>query len=94
MHRAMHPAYASRISDAHVPDAKHVRTNELTHVDAYLTEEESLVSNAHEKNPYIDEWGRHLGYCNSCGDEGEIGIAECCDAGEVVPYDDDPDPDR
>jgi hypothetical protein len=45
------------------------------------------------ENRYIDEWGRHLGYCNHCGEEGELGHAECCDMGEVVPYDDDPDPD-
>jgi len=43
-------------------------------------------------NPYVDEWGHHLGYCNGCGEERELGI-DCCADGEVVPYDDDPDPD-
>jgi hypothetical protein len=46
-------------------------------------------------SPYVDEWGHHLGYCNSCGEETELG-QECdtegCVDGEVVPYDDDPDP--
>jgi hypothetical protein len=43
------------------------------------------------ENPYIDEWGKHVGYCNGCGTEQEIG-QDCteCDRGEVVPYDDDP----
>lgn len=39
---------------------------------------------------HIDEWGRHLGYCNDCGEEAELG-QECCPGGEVVQYDDDPD---
>lgn len=47
------------------------------------------------ENPYI-VWGQHLGYCNACGEEAELG-QECSDLdcidGEVVPYDDDPDPD-
>lgn len=42
---------------------------------------------------YLDEWGHHLGYCNDCGEEAEIG-QECCVDGEVVPYDDDLDPDE
>jgi len=46
---AMHPAYASRISSGHVPDAMHVRTNELTNADASKTESGSDVSNAHEQ---------------------------------------------
>jgi hypothetical protein len=42
---------------------------------------------------YTDEFGHHIGYCNSCEEEGELGF-EClfCDDGEVVPYDDDLDP--
>ena len=43
------------------------------------------------ENPYVDEWGHHMGTCNSCGEEAEL-YTECCDDGEVVPYDDDPDP--
>lgn len=43
-------------------------------------------------SPYRDEWGRHLGYCNACGTEEELG-QDCaeCDEGEVVQYDDDPE---
>lgn len=37
---------------------------------------------------YRDEWGTHLGFCNSCGEECEIG-QECCEDGEVEQYDDD-----
>lgn len=37
---------------------------------------------------YRDDWGNHLGYCNSCGEEAMLGT-ECCDDGEVVQYDDD-----
>jgi hypothetical protein len=46
-------------------------------------------------NPYIDEFGFHIGYCNACDADGELG-QDCpdCDLGEVVPYDDDPDPDE
>ena len=42
-------------------------------------------------NPYVDEYGTHYGFCNSCGEEQVLG-GECCPDGEVVPYDDDPDP--
>jgi hypothetical protein len=42
-------------------------------------------------NPYVDEYGHHLGYCNSCGEEARLD-EPCCDDGEVVLYDDDPDP--
>lgn len=31
-----------------------------------------------------------MGYCNACGEEAELD-SECCDSGEVVPYDDDPE---
>lgn len=46
-------------------------------------------------NPYIDEWGTHIGYCNACDEEQDLARTDCayCDEGEVVPYDDDPDPD-
>lgn len=40
-------------------------------------------------NPYIDEFGTHVGYCNSCGEEVELDT-DCCEDGEVVMYDDDP----
>ena len=36
-----------------------------------------------------DEWGRELGWCNSCGEETLLDT-ECCDDGEVVPYEDEP----
>lgn len=37
---------------------------------------------------YEDDWGRRLGYCNACGEEALLD-EECCEEGEVVPYDDD-----
>lgn len=37
---------------------------------------------------HFDEWGHHMGFCNGCGEEAELG-QECCDAGEVVQYEDD-----
>lgn len=40
---------------------------------------------------YVDEYGKHHGYCNDCGEEAALD-SECCDTGEVVPYDDDPNP--
>ena len=40
----------------------------------------------------LDEYGTHYGYCNSCGEEAILG-SECCDDGEVFPYDDDADTD-
>lgn len=45
-----------------------------------------------ETNRFIDEWGRHVGYCNGCDEEGDLDQGECqfCDDGEMVPYDDDP----
>lgn len=44
-------------------------------------------------NPYVDEWDRHYGYCDACGENAELGT-ECCDDGAVVPHEDDPDPDE
>lgn len=44
-----------------------------------------------EPSPYHDSYGNHLGWCNACGEERELD-GECCTDGEVVPYDDDPDP--
>jgi len=43
---------------------------------------------------YRDEYGAHIGFCNSCGEEQELGL-DCteCDDGEVVPYDDDDEED-
>lgn len=39
-----------------------------------------------------DEWGRTLGHCNSCGEEGllddECDSPDCTD-GEMVPYNDE-----
>lgn len=44
-------------------------------------------------NPYVDEYGEHIGYCNACDWEGDIyGDCEECSDGEMVTYDDDPDP--
>lgn len=37
---------------------------------------------------YFDEWGHHIGYCNECGEERELGM-DCCNTGEVVQFDDD-----
>lgn len=48
-------------------------------------------------NPYVDEFGTHIGYCNACDTEGELDqdcLNEFCEGGEIVPYDDDPDPDE
>ena len=36
---------------------------------------------------YLDEWGNSYGYCNACGEEAPAD-SECCNDGEVVPYDD------
>lgn len=38
-----------------------------------------------------DEYGRRYGWCNACGEEALIDT-ECCEDGEVVPYDDDEEP--
>lgn len=39
---------------------------------------------------YRDEYGHHIGYCNACGEEEELGMdCQACDDGEVVQYDDD-----
>lgn len=40
--------------------------------------------------PFEDEYGRRLGFCNSCGEEVLLSD-QCCDDGEVWPYDDDPE---
>lgn len=37
----------------------------------------------------LDEWGNAYGYCNACGEEAPAD-SECCDDGEVVPYDSAP----
>lgn len=39
--------------------------------------------------PNIDEYGNHLGFCNSCGEETELHGSTCCDDGEIVPYDEE-----
>lgn len=39
----------------------------------------------------IDDLGEELGYCNSCGEEAEM-YSECCEDGEVVAHDDEPEP--
>lgn len=43
-----------------------------------------------DPDQFHDEYGHHLGYCNACGEEAELG-QDCteCDEGEVVAYDDD-----
>lgn len=33
-----------------------------------------------------DEYGKEYGYCNGCGEEAPAD-SECCEDGEVVPYD-------
>ena len=44
-------------------------------------------------NPYVDEWGHHIGHCNACDEENMLGMdCQNCIDGEVVAYDDDPDP--
>lgn len=35
---------------------------------------------------HVDEWGNPVGYCNACGEEASPN-SECCEEGEVVPYD-------
>lgn len=37
---------------------------------------------------YFDEWETHLGFCNSCGEEGPL-EETCCEDGEMVQYEDD-----
>lgn len=37
---------------------------------------------------YFDEWGTHLGFCKSCGEEGPL-AGVCCNEGEMVQYEDD-----
>ena len=33
----------------------------------------------------LDDYGHQIGWCNSCGEEAEADT-ECCEDGEVVPY--------
>jgi len=40
---------------------------------------------------FHDEWGNRVGYCNACGEEALLD-SQCCEEGEVVAYDDDPEP--
>lgn len=40
-----------------------------------------------EEGFVLDEYGQPFGCCNSCGEEAPAYV-ECCDDGEVVPYDD------
>lgn len=35
----------------------------------------------------FDEYGIEMGFCNSCGEESRLD-SECCENGEVWPYDD------
>jgi hypothetical protein len=40
--------------------------------------------------PYVDETsGEHVGICNSCGEEAPMTGWECCEGGEVEPFDDE-----
>jgi len=48
------------------------------------------MSERNEDGWLVDDDGREWGYCNSCGEETEA-YAECCDDGEVVPYDEAPE---
>lgn len=34
----------------------------------------------------VDDDGSEYGWCNSCGEEA-LASSDCCDDGEVVPYD-------
>lgn len=36
----------------------------------------------------VDDFGRHVGWCNACGEEALLD-SDCCDDGEVVPYSDE-----
>lgn len=46
---------------------------------------------------YIDDDGVHIGYCNSCDEEGDVHLdcqnPDCDGDGEMVYYDDDDDED-
>lgn len=46
-----------------------------------------LMSN--DEGWLIDDTGQELGWCNACGEEAAAD-AECCEDGEIVPYDDEP----
>lgn len=54
----------------------------------------ALIINAAQRQQeepmyHRDEWGRTVGFCNSCGEESELDANDCCEDGEVVPYDDE-----
>jgi hypothetical protein len=49
------------------------------------------MSKPPSRSQYIDEFSHHMGFCNSCGEEAELG-SECCEDGEVEPYEDDREP--
>jgi hypothetical protein len=46
------------------------------------------VSERSDDGWLVDDAGIEWGYCNACGEEAEAGT-ECCEAGEVVPYEGD-----
>jgi hypothetical protein len=81
-----------------VPETQHRHRREdiVRHADPGAGSYCGVCGRDVETNPYVDEWGHHLGYCNNpdCGEEQELGL-ECqfCEIGEVVAYEDDPDPD-
>lgn len=45
-----------------------------------------MTESRSEDGYLLDEWGREIGVCNSCGEEVMVGF-DCCDDGEVVPHD-------
>lgn len=42
-----------------------------------------------EECPFTDDFGNHMGHCNSCGEEAPLNGWPCCDSGEVEPYDEE-----
>ena len=87
-----------RIVASRIPDSKYgwgkgeyilqdVETGDISASDLRqhgwtFVEAENTVS-------HFDENGNPCGYCNSCGEEATPDF-ECCDDGEIVPYDNDP----
>lgn len=48
--------------------------------------DEDQPGEINEDGYLIDEYGKEIGSCNSCGEECEVG-QECCEDGEIVPFD-------
>jgi len=51
----------------------------------YMTERNGGVPEWSDSGENLDEYGREMGWCNSCGEEALMDD-ECCDDGEVVPH--------